>query len=245
MNSTEEVKFLDGLFDDYITSNDSPYLRNMRELEVERIKDHLRPNGIALELGCEIGYMTSLLAPLVDTLHVVEGSPRFAATTKSRQIPNVEVFCSLFEYYEPSVKYDYIFMSHVLEHLAEPIETLQKAKTWLKPGGMIFIIVPNGNAASRRLAEGMGIIKDRFALTPNDIRGGHRRVYDIPSLVSTIAMSGLTAVTWSGLFFKPFADFQLDQLIESGFLTKEHLRGLDEVGKIYPDLCGAIMVTAK
>ena len=237
----DEKKFLEDLFDNYITSDDSPYLRNMRELEIKECKKHmLAQNAAALELGCEVGYMTSMISPLVAELDVVEGSTKFCEEAKKRNLPNTTFYNCLFEDYRPKRSYDYIFMSHVLEHLQDPQQVLRKVRSWLKPDGKLFVIVPNGNAASRRLAQAMGLLDDRFALTPNDIRGGHRRVYYLCSFADELRAAGFKFDV-KGLLFKPFADFQMDTLLTQSFLTQQHMDGLAKLGESYTDLCGALM----
>lgn len=241
----KEKEFLENLYENYITSDDSPYLKNMRRLEVKRISPYLNDNMVGLEMGCEIGYMTSLLAPLMRWLDVIEGSESFAEATRKRQLPNVTITTCLFEEYQPpKSSYDCIFMSHVLEHLENPHEVLLKVKDWLKPDGYLFVVVPNGNALSRRLAQAMKLFDDRFKLTPNDVRGGHRRIYDRISLIDQLRRAGFCC-TIEGLLMKPLADFQMDQLLTSNFLTQDHLDGLAEVGRAYPDLCGAILAVAR
>ena len=42
-----------------------------------------------------------------------------------------------------SVKYDYIIMGDVLEHLIHPEDLLLKIKDWLSPNGMILTSIPN------------------------------------------------------------------------------------------------------
>ena len=83
---SNEKEFLNCLFENYITSDDSPYLRNMRNLEIKECSKYMKPGGIALELGCEIGYMTSLISPLVKHLDVVEGSVKFIIEAKKRKL---------------------------------------------------------------------------------------------------------------------------------------------------------------
>lgn len=246
MDKSKEKEFLENLVDNYITSDDSPYLRFMRELEIKECKKYMSPGGIALELGCEIGYMTSMISPLVKKLDVVEGSSKFIKEAKKRELPNVKFYNCLFEDFIGYEQYDYVFMSHVLEHLIDPQQVLQIVKRCLKPNGKLFVIVPNGNAASRRLAQSMGLIDDRFALTPNDIRGGHRRVYSYLSFKEELLNAGFkvgaennTAI--KGLLFKPFSDFQMDDLLDQGFLTQQHMDGLAKLGERYIDLCGALM----
>jgi len=235
-----EKQFLEDLFDNYITSDDSPYLRNMRELEIKECKKHMTEGGYALELGCEIGYMTSMISPLVEKLDVVEGSTKFINEAKKRNLPNATFYNCLFEDFRGHGQYDYVFMSHVLEHLIDPQQVLRIVHESMKPTGKLFVVVPNGNAASRRLAQAMGLIENRFALTPNDIRGGHRRVYESQSFAMELVKAKFN-FSISGLLFKPFADFQMDTLLTQGFLTQDHMDGLAKLGESYMDLCGALM----
>lgn len=48
-------------------------------------------------------------------------------------------------------RFDYVRLNHTLEHLGEPVATLQKIFSILKPGGTLFIAVPNGNSWAYRL----------------------------------------------------------------------------------------------
>lgn len=47
--------------------------------------------------------------------------------------------------------FDFITFGAVLEHLYDPSESIKKALTWLKPGGVIQIKVPNSNHLIARL----------------------------------------------------------------------------------------------
>jgi hypothetical protein len=104
-------------------------------------------------------------------------------------------------------------------------------------GGYLFITVPNARALSRQLARHMGFIDNLYDLTENDIRGGHRRVYDRITLNRDIENAGFEIVAQGGILFKPFADFQMEQLIDDKFLKEEHLEGLYKLGNEYPDMC--------
>ncbi len=60
---------------------------------------------------------------------------------------------SIADYLEevPSQRFDMVIMSHVLEHIDKPaiIPTLRKIKEdLLKPGGSLFLMVPNGQSAT-------------------------------------------------------------------------------------------------
>ena len=43
--------------------------------------------------------------------------------------------------FEPE-SFDYIFASHILEHMGNPLATLHLWRKWLKPNGMLILIVP-------------------------------------------------------------------------------------------------------
>lgn len=216
----------------------------MRELEIRTFKPYIN-GGVALELGCEIGYMSELIAPLVDRLDIVDGSKEFLKQTKKRCIPNATYFCSLFEEFEPPNKYDSVFASHILEHLFDVPSVLTMVKNALKPNGYFIVAVPNARALSRQLARHMGLIDDLCNLTPNDLRGGHRRVYDRISLNRELESAGFEIVAQGGIFFKFLADFQMDKLIDSGILGEEQCEGLYKLGHEYPDMCADIYAIAR
>jgi predicted TPR repeat methyltransferase len=244
MDNANEKKLIESYASNYITSNDSSQQRLMRELEIRTFKPYMN-GGRALELGCEIGYMSELIAPLVDRLDIVDGSQEFILQTKRRNIPNANYFCSLFEEFKPEEKYDSVFASHVLEHLFDVPAVLAMVKQALKPQGCFIVAVTNARALSRQLARHMGLIDDLYDLTPNDLRGGHRRVYDRVTLNKELESAGFEIVAQGGIFFKFLADFQMDKLIDSGILGVSQCEGLFKLGHEYPDMCADIYAIAR
>ena len=238
-----EKDFVENLFSHYITSNDSSYLRLIRVLLIRTFTPFIK-GGRALELGCEIGYMSQRIAALVDNLDIVDGSEQFINEAKKRNIVNANYYCSLFEDFEPEPIYEYVFASHILEHLIDVPRVLRMVKSSLKSGGYFFVAVPNAQAVSRQLARHMGLLDSLYDLTPNDIRGGHRRVYDRVTLTRDIETAGFDIVSQGGLLFKPFADFQMDKLIDIELIAKPQIEGLLKLGHEYPDMCGVIYMIA-
>lgn len=223
----------------YITSDDSSQQRLMRELEIRVLKAFLQ-RGKVLELGCEIGYMSELLSPLVDRLDIVDASSEFLNRTRKRGLANAQYFCSLFEEFNPPCLYDCVVASHVLEHLLDVQSVLKIIHAALGENGLLFVAVPNARALSRQLARHMGLIDDLYALTPNDLRGGHRRVYDRVTLNRELEIAGFEIVSQGGIFFKYLADFQMDQMIDTGILGEQQLEGLFSLGNEYPDMCADV-----
>ena len=116
-----------------------------------------------------------------------------------------------------------------------------RARNWCKPeSGRALAIVPNMRALSRLLAQAMGLIERLDELTPNDRAHGHRRCYDRAGLERDITQAGGEVFLRGGLFLKPFANFQMDEMIETGILKREQLDGLETIAADFPDLCTAI-----
>lgn len=235
----DEMSFLESVTHTYVTS-DSPQDRLIKTLAIRTFKPYVRPGGRALEFGCCDGFMTSLIAGLVDDLTVVDGSRTFIDMARKRVGGDVQFVHTLFEDYKPERKFDYIFATYVLEHVNDAIGFLSLARELLNEQGLLFLVVPNARALSRQLARHMGLLDDLYALTPNDINHGHRRVYDRVLLNRDIEAAGLIQVGQGGLLLKLLADFQMDKLIESGVLGEPQQEGLYRMGLEYPDLAGSL-----
>ncbi len=235
---TVEKSFLDSVSKTYVTSL-SPQDRLIRQLVVRTFAPFV-PGGVGLELGCSDGYMTELLAGLVDKLDVVDGSKTFLEEAEKRRLPKVRTIYSLFEEFVPEAPYDCVFATYVLEHVIDVGRVLKMVRSVLKPNGLLFVAVPNARALSRQLAIHMGLLPDLKALTQNDMNHGHRRVYDRVSLNRDLAEAGFSCISQGGILLKPLADFQMDKMINAGILTEVQLEGLYSLGFEYPDLCGTI-----
>ncbi len=243
-----EQKFVDDLVPNYLTSEESHQTRVMRDLMMRTFKPYITDcvSGKALELGSEVGYMSEKIAQLVERLDIVEGSAKFIEKVRERNITNITCHHSLFEDFTPYYAYyDYVFASHVLEHVQDVSVVLKMMKNAVKNSGYVFITVPNAHAMSRQLARHMGIIDDLYKLTPNDIKGGHRRVYDRTTLNKDIQNNDFEIIAQGGILFKPFADFQMSYLMNNSILNFEHILGLYTLGNEYPNLCADLYVIAR
>jgi len=237
----QEMFFVNNLVPNYLTTDDSKYSKIMRDLIFEKFRLYLTDNnGRALEIGCEIGYLTEKISKCVGSVDIVDASLEFLSKTKERDITNAFYFHSLIEDFTSERIYDFIFANHILEHLFDVPLVLKKIGCLLNNRGYFFVTVPNARALSRQLAMHMGLIKSLYDLTPNDLRGGHRRVYDILSLREELLSANFKIVAIGGILFKLLADFQMDKLLEEGILQNEQIDGLYSLGEQYPDFCGDI-----
>ena len=217
--------------------------RAIRELIARTFAPYLSPSDRALQLGFSEGIDTELLTALVGALDVVEGSRLFHDDLAARALPKVRPILSMFEDFAlpaGEAPYDAVFAVYVLEHVAEPAAVLAMARRVLRPGGRLFVVVPNARALSRQLAVHMGLLGHVHELTRHDHNHGHRRVYDRPSFNRDLEDAGFHMIAQGGVMLKILADFQLDKLMELGILGAAQIDGLYRLGLEHPDLCGSL-----
>lgn len=206
-------------------------------------KKYLNSAQKGLELGCSVGYSIKQLSQLVDTLEVVDGSRVMIESLPNdvKKLDNVKFTYSLFEDLTYEEKFDAVFCSYVLEHIQDTTSLIQQCYKMLIRGGRCFITVPNATAFSRQMAKKMGIVNDLYALTENDLAHGHRRVFDLSILKELIENNTqFKIIDIGGTFFKPFADFQMNKMIEMEIISEEQLIGLQGMAADYPEFSGSI-----
>lgn len=197
--------------------------------------------GNILELGSFKGEFTKRLVPFFDDITCVEASSEAVIVAKENLGSSVKIHNELFENVVLPTKYDNIILTHVLEHISDPISLLKKIKDkWLSDKGRLFIACPNANAPSRQIAVKMGLISHNNAITNGEKEHGHYITYSFDTLERDIKKSKLKITHRSGIFFKPFANFQWDKILQTDIISKEYLDGCYELGQVYPDLCSSI-----
>jgi 2-polyprenyl-3-methyl-5-hydroxy-6-metoxy-1,4-benzoquinol methylase len=198
--------------------------------------------GRFLELGSFRGDFTQRFVPIFDDISCVEASDEAAAFAEKR-IPQATVYNSLFENVELPHRYENIIMTHVLEHVDDPVRVLKRVNDeWLSDSGRFFLVCPNANAPSRQIAVKMGLISHNSAVTPAEHEHGHLCTYTLDTLERDARSAGLKVVKREGIFFKALANFQWDRLLQTDIISKEYLEGCYQLGQQYPDLCSSIML---
>lgn len=104
-----------------------------------------------LNVGCGSGELSILLAQRghsVLGIDPVEEYVSFAATqAKLQNLPNCSFVAADLDTIHADVaqpKYDAVFCTDVVEHLADDVRAIQQLASLLKPGGELFITVPGG-----------------------------------------------------------------------------------------------------
>lgn len=241
----QESTFLSKVKKSY-SDDKSDYYVFTKELCVSSILHYLNSSGSMLELGCGWGEITSRLAPYVAKFVSVDGSAEFIKHAQAKnQHANVTFLHSLFEDLQFKAEFNYVIAAYVLEHVQDPIKILLKAYEMLKPGGLIYSVVPNAKAFSRQMAVEMDLMDNIYELTENDIAHGHRRVFDMQSLLEVHQNAGFSILENSAHIFKPFADFQMREMTDTGLIGRAQMSGLHKMARHYPEISNGIYVIAR
>lgn len=203
-------------------------------------------DGNCLELGSFKGDFTRRLTNLFDDILCVEASDEAIEIAKKEFGNNVKFINSLFEEASLPEKYDNIILTHVLEHIDDPVALMKRINDeWLSDTGRFFLVCPNANAPSRQIAVKMGLITHNNAITPAELEHGHRITYTLDTLERDARLAGLKVVHRSGIFFKALANFQWDRLLQTDIISEEYLNGCFQLGQLYPDLCSSIFLVCE
>jgi 2-polyprenyl-3-methyl-5-hydroxy-6-metoxy-1,4-benzoquinol methylase len=199
--------------------------------------------GNLLELGSFKGDFTQRFLPYFEDITCLEASDEAIAIAKKELGDKVKFINSLFETANLPTKYDNIVLTHVLEHLDDPIAVMKRINDeWLSDIGRFFLVCPNANAPSRQIAVKMGLISHNSAITPAEAEHGHKITYTLDTLERDSKAAGLNVVHRSGIFFKALANFQWDRLLNTDIISLEYLEGCYQLGQQYPDLCSSIFL---
>jgi 2-polyprenyl-3-methyl-5-hydroxy-6-metoxy-1,4-benzoquinol methylase len=197
----------------------------------------VRP-GPMLEMGPAEGLMSERLAELGQPLTLVEGAATFCASLGER-LPQAEVVHSLFEEFAPSNRFETIVLGHVLEHVDDPVQVLDRARQWLTPTGRILAAVPNSRSLHRQAAVLLGMLPFEEALNEADRHHGHRRVYNPETFRRDFLQAGLKIEVFGGYWLKPLSNAQLER-----DWNAELVAAFMALGERYPDIAGEIYIVA-
>ena len=111
-----------------------------------------KKDGFALDIGCGNGSQLSYLKHYGWKVVGVDLSEEAAKVAKKNF--GIDVYVGELETlpYPPNT-FDFVNMSHVLEHVTSPVDTLKKVKELLKPGGIVYAEVPNYESFTRKLSK--------------------------------------------------------------------------------------------
>lgn len=194
-----------------------------------------------LELGLGHGFTPDIFTNACDRHVIVEGSRAVIDLFRTKYPgTRVDLVEGYFEDFETQERFDVIVMGFVLEHVDDPERILERFKRFLKPGGSLFITVPNAKSLNRRLGLELGKIDDIYSLNENDIALGHKRQYSRETLTAAVRRHGYEIVHEEGIYLKPLPLSVLKTMPD----FEENLEAMMRVGIDFPDLCVALLMEA-
>jgi SAM-dependent methyltransferase len=210
----------------------------------KRILDRLGnvSQGSLLELGIGHGFTTALFNDYFARHVVIDGSPAVIKQFSSNySFESLEIVEAYFEDFDTDENFDVLLMGFVLEHVDDPDLILTRYRKFLKPGGRLFIAVPNAKSLNRRLGLAMGKIDDIYSLNQNDLALGHKRNYCLDTLKEAIHHAGFDCVWEEGIYLKPLPLGYMQLMPE----FDANLQAMLEVGVDFPELCVGLLVEAQ
>jgi 2-polyprenyl-3-methyl-5-hydroxy-6-metoxy-1,4-benzoquinol methylase len=135
--------------EDYFQLHDSEQRLLNGELLIGFAESLLGQKGKLLELGCGRGELLASAANRGWAAYGVEMTEGYA---NAARLNGIEVECaSIQDSKLLNQTYDVIWLAAVLEHLYDPMETLKRVREALRPGGLVFIDVPNELSLAMRI----------------------------------------------------------------------------------------------
>lgn len=187
------------------------------------------PGSRVLDVGCDTGRFGEALRKQKQcTVDGIEPCINAAQSARSRLDQIFVQPVKDEKSFEGFKDYDAVLFLDVLEHLEDPWSVLRGANNLLRPGGKVYVVVPNIAHISivRRLLKGEFEYKQHGAMDRT-----HLRWFTLKSLKQALKDAGFVNVDAKGLTTIPYLS------------SRSHLSKIiaDQLGKTFPDLLsGAI-----
>lgn len=122
-------------------------------LQFDKLIDEIllydKKHTAVLDVGCGVGiflYSARKKYPKIVGMEISESNALVA-----EKILEIPISRDFFEAFNPGMKFSCINISHVIEHIPNPNEWIEKAKSLLEEDGVIIIEVPNWMGIAQRI----------------------------------------------------------------------------------------------
>jgi SAM-dependent methyltransferase len=221
------------------------YLAQYASLMSDTILKESLKSVLSLGIGHQVvsNQLLSLLKEnVISNYEIVEGSASIISNfLNANQNISIGVHESFFENFDSVKKFDAIEMGFVLEHVDDPLLILKRFKSFLNPGGTIFVSVPNARSLHRLIGHKAGLLNNMYSLSNHDLELGHKRYFDLDTISSNIEDAGYRIVKSKGLMLKPITGDQINQLKWDNNI----ISALMEIGLDYPEIANCMYLEAK
>lgn len=107
------------------------------------------PNGRVLDVGCGGGQILANLQRFGWNVEGVDFDPLAVAAARERGV--TVRLGSLADQHYSEESFDAVIMSHLIEHVPDPVSLIRECHRILKPGGRLVMVTPNTQSLSHRL----------------------------------------------------------------------------------------------
>ena len=232
-------------------ANDLSYEQHLIEARHECCKRFLadKTPETVLEVGCGPSLLLDRMGPEFDFIrnwHLVEPSTTYATPARDRfaeGTPFGAGFTATIGYLEEEagritddgrIAFDAVVLSGLIHETTDPERMLSTARQMLKPGGWVYVLVPNGLSMHRLLAQHMGLINDPSAITDRNVLLGQSIVYTPDSLKALIDRDGrFENYEFSGHTLKLFTNPQMAEILAR--FGDALAPALDRLGRDFPE----------
>jgi len=219
-------------------------------IRIRRLQERLLAKsgeGRMLEVGLGAGDVTLMLSDTLrlrgkGSLTCVDLSEENIELARTRlgqeRAAQVRFCCAPIETAPLDGTFDDIVLLGLLEHLENPVPVLERLRSLLAPNGILHVTVNLAHSLHRLLGVEMGQISDVEALSANDVRLGHYRVYSLPQLRGHLQAAGLAILQEEPFYLKPLPTSMLTDL------PMALHEGLEKLGERFPEFASYVYLTA-
>lgn len=176
-----------------------------------------------LDVGCGTGLLSSLMKNQGNDVCGIDISE---VALKKAELRGIKVKLGNIDNNLPFDDdiFDVVVCSEVIEHLFNPIESLEEIQRVLKPEGYLVLTTPNMAYILRRIALLFGKFPEevKWARTSNTNEWEHIRFFTLTSLIKVLESAGFSCIEIKGI--DRFMNFPLSKiskkLFSQGFCMK-------------------------
>ncbi len=139
--------------------------------------------SLLLDVGCGNGDFLSYARQAGWQVQGLDFDPRAVAAACARGVDVLQGGLEVLD--GTGARYDYITLSHVIEHVYHPMDALSRVFELLKPGGEVWIETPNVNALGHR----------RFGRYWRGIEAPrHLAIFSLRAMMTSLRTAGFVAI---------------------------------------------------
>lgn len=203
--------------------------------EVELLKSVSFKKKSVIEIGCGFKPLFKVVKNFKQYIAIEPGKKPFNSTSRiSKNFKNVSVVNSTFQEWSllnKDLKSDLIIFPGILHEVKDPKSLLKMCLNHIRPGGHIYINVPNVNSLHRKLAVSMGIIKNTNVKSKRNLELEQYHNFSTESLKKLLnsLSKKIKIIRLKTFFLKPFTHSQMLSIFSKGIINHKVIKGLYDI----------------